>query len=719
MISVNSTNKCFYLEAESFSYVLRVNEIGFLTNAYFGKRIPRADLSYPKYDWNVATGGECCAERMSGLMQEYATYGLGDFREPALIPRDERGSRIAELAYLDYELLAEKPEIRSGIPTAEGRETLVIRLGDRDTGLQVKLYYTVYEKENILTRRAEIVNETAGTVTLEKALSLTLDLPEAGFELLTLWGHNNRERQPERTPLRHGRMCMGNTRNITSHQASNFMALLRPETREESGEVYAAALMYSGAHYEAAEEDEFGRTRLSMGIQPEGFAWTLQPGESFETPEAVLCYTDRGLGQMSRQFHDFYRSYVISPRWVDRERPVVLNSWEGMFFDFDEARLFDTIDGLKDSGIDTFVLDDGWFGARNSAEAGLGDWYPNRAKLPGGLAALAERCRANGLRFGFWIEPEMVNPDSDLYRAHPDWAIGVPGREPVVRRHQLVLDLTRREVLDWVKQTMADVIRESGASYVKWDMNRPLTENFSQGWPAERQGELLHRYVLGVYELAKFLTESFPEVFFEGCSSGGGRFDGAMLRYFPQIWTSDNTDAESRMKIQYGTSLVYPLSASSNHVSRVPSRQNFRVTPRETRRNVAYNGSYGYEFDIRKIPQEEFAAIKGDVERYRSLSALIRRGDLYRGSNRTESNEAVLSVVAKDKSEAYVTFYAALNCPKHHFVLKIPGLAPERLYRVEGKNLVLPGAVLERVGLTLPLLSGDFASFGFRLTAED
>lgn len=713
MIEYCEKCRSFFLDGKNFTYALRVASTGHLTRSYYGKKTAHADYSYYRPEivksFNpVIPGSKLLFE---DIMQEYSTEYLGDYREPALIPVDEAtGSRVADLRYAGYFILPKKPAI-TGIPTSRGGETLVIRLADGISGLEVYLYYSVYEEENIITRRAEIVNRTGGPVKLLRALSICEDFYDSDFELLTLWGHHANEKRPERLPLRHGRTVIGNTRGTTSAHHANFTALLRPDAGEERGEVYATSLVYSGSHYESVEVDESGRTRVLSGINPESFEWKLESGESFETPEAVLNYSEDGLGGMTRQFHDFFRRYLVNPRWVNERRPVVLNSWEGMHFSFDRDRLFDTIDRLRGTGIEIFVLDDGWFGARNSDRAGLGDWFCNEEKLPGGLRAIADRCDANGIRFGLWIEPEMVNPDSDLYRAHPDWAIAVPGREGVTSRNQYVLDFSRSDVVDHIKKVMYDVISTSGATYIKWDMNRPLTENMSRMLPADRQGELQHRYMLGVYELARYLTlEAFPDIFFEGCSGGGGRFDGAMLAYFPQIWTSDNTDADDRTVIQLGTTMVFPMSASSNHVSLSPNIRNGRAAPINTRTNVAYCGSFGYEFDIRKIPADELAGIPAAIEKYRELDALVLYGDLYRGPDRTEGNTSLVCVVSKDKKQAFAVGYQALNPHKMNLRFRIPGLDPDRIYRCEELGLELPGSVYANIGVALPRFKTDFGS---------
>lgn len=724
-MSIKYCEKCrsFFLSGKKSSYIMRVTPEGYLYHAYYGERLPEADLSY--YNPDIASS---CNTNIPGtkrktcyVLQEYATPYLGDFREPALSAVDARGNRAFALKYDSYEILTEKPAIRSGIPMARGGETLKITLKDDVSGLTVYLFYTVYEDEDIITRRAETVNTTAGAIHLERALSITLDFYDCDFEMITYQGRHNGERYPQVSRLIQGRVSVGNIRGTSSHHHAPLVVLRRPGADEENGEVYAASLTYSGSHYDSVEVDESFRARLSMGINPESFDWKLEPGESFETPEAVLCYSHEGMGGMTRRYHDFMRKYIINPRWVNARRPVVLNSWEGMHFTFDRDRLFDTIDRIEGLGIDTFVLDDGWFGARNSDRAGLGDWFVNEEKLPGGLGAIAERCHMRGMKFGLWIEPEMVNPDSDLYRAHPDWAIAAPDGTPRQTRNQLVLDFARPDVVDYIKKVMYDVIAASGADYIKWDMNRSLCENWSHALPADRQGEVQHRYVLGVYELARYLTESFPEIFFEGCCGGGGRFDAAVLTFFPQIWTSDNTDAYDRARIQYGTELIYPISASSNHVSLSPNIRNGRIINADTRRNIAYFGAYGYEFDVNKVPTAELERIPADIEKYRSIEELMQTGDLYRGKTIFDGdcNEMVQTVISKDKRRAVTVYFQALNPLTVAPRFKVPGLADDITYHIEELDLTLPGAVLRNVGIALPRFKTDFASIILTFTAVD
>ncbi len=722
-ITVNHEKKQFHLRGKDFSYVFHVTENRYLNHLYYGKVLAEdADLTY-RYQ-KIAVNDFCgqidgTPVKYTALKPEYSQANYGDFRDPAIFLQDELGAPVVDFRYDSYEIYPEKPLISSGIPSARGGETLAVRLFDPVIHVELILLYTVYEDLNILTRRAEIRNIGEKKVRLQRAMSLSLDFPADNFRVLTLHGNHATECQREISPLVHGQIISGNSRGFSSHQSSPFVALMRAGADEEQGEIFGCNLMYSGSHYECVEQDPVGTVRLIAGIHPLNFSWLLTEGERFETPEAVLCFSDEGLGKMSRSYHDFFRRYVINPAFVEKPRPVVLNSWEGFRFRFDNKMLLDTVDALKGSGIDVFVLDDGWFGARNDDRAGLGDWYVNREKLPGGLKEISDRCREVGLGFGLWIEPEMVNPDSDLYRAHPDWVIRAPGREPVVSRNQCILDFSRRDVLEYIKKQMYEVIRDSGACYIKWDANRHMTENYSSALPAERQGELQHRYMLGVYELAEYLTTSFPDILFEGCSGGGGRFDGAMLHYFPQYWTSDNTDAHDRTMIQYGNSLCYPPCSQSCHVSKVPNQRNGRVTSLRTRTDIACRGILGYEFDVRNMTEEEKKSIPEDIKKYHSIEDLILKGDLYRMKNTFDSNEMCEVLVSKDKSRAYVTYYQCMNTHKTTPDIRINGLDEKRKYQIAELGLTLGGDVLKNAGISLPKCPGDFSTVTLTLTAVE
>ena len=723
MSIIQIDQKQFHLRGKDFSYVMGADRFNYLCHKYYGARLGEdADLRYfykshVYNDYTAQIDGE--QDRYSSIFPEYPVANYGEFRDYAICVEDAKGCPVTDLRYEGYEILSEKPAIGSGIPTARGGETLVISLWDEVLSLRVKLYYTVYEQENVITRRAEIQNCGKDFVKLRRALSVSLDFWDHDFNVLTLRGGHHEERTECITPANYGQIVVGNCRGNSSHQHSPFVALLRPNVTEETGDVFACSLMYSSSHYECVEVDQYGKTRLLAGIRPDTFTWKLESGEVFETPEAVLCYSNEGLGKMSRSYHDFYRNYVINPNFVTRPRPVVLNSWEGMHFKFDNKRLLDAIDAIKGSEIDTFVLDDGWFGARNNAFAGLGDWFVNTKKLPGGLKEISDHCHAAGMNFGLWIEPEMINPDSDLYRAHPDWIISSPDRKPVVSRNQCILDLTRRDVLDHIKESMYRVISESGANYIKWDCNRHMTENWSRLLPADRQGEVQHRYILGVYELATYLTESFPEVLFEGCSGGGGRFDGAMLKFFPQYWTSDNTDTNDRTEIQYGTSLCFPLSSISCHVSASPNIRNGRAASVRARTNIARQGVLGYEFDPLRVSEEELSTIAENIKKHRSTERLILEGDLYRRENRLHSNFMSQTVVSKDKKQAMMVFYQALNPHNSDLIARAAGLDPDKHYRIEELDTVLSGSVLCNVGIYLDRMPKDFEAVLFTLNAID
>ena len=721
MSIIQIAEKQFHLRGKNFSYLFGADRFDYLSHQYFGAALPeQTDLRYlyqPHYKNDYTAQIDGARDRYSSIFPEYPVANYGEFRDFAISAEDQRGVPVVDLRYESARVLSEKPKIASGIPVARGGETLEVTLADRTLGLSVRLYYTVYAKESILTRRAVIVNESGEAIKLHRALSASLDFFDHDFDVLTLHGAHHEERTVQRTPAVYGKISVGNCRGNSSHQDSPFIALLRKGANEESGEVFGCSLMYSGSHYEAVEVDQYGKTRLLAGIQPETFTWKLESGECFETPEAILCYSANGLGEMSRSYHDFYRNYVIDPHFVYASRPVVLNSWEGMHFNFDNKRLLSAIDAVRGSEIDTFVLDDGWFGARNHDKAGLGDWYVNTEKLPGGLKEISDHCKAAGMRFGLWIEPEMVNPDSDLCREHPDWIISAPDRKPVLSRNQCILDLTRRDVVDHLKNVMHRVIAESGAGYIKWDCNRHMTENWSRALPADRQGEVQHRYILGVYELARYLTTSFPDVLFEGCSGGGGRFDGAMLAFFPQYWTSDNTDAHDRTVIQYGTSLCFPLSSHSCHVSASPNIRNGRATSVRARTNIARQGVLGYEFDPLKVSEEELSTIAENIKKHRATEQLILRGDLYRRENTLTGNKMSQTVVSKDKKQAMVVFYQCLNPHHGDLVVRAAGLNPNTLYRVEEIGDVYSGAVLCRVGFPIASMPRDFDAVLFTLTA--
>lgn len=733
-ITVNEQKKTIHLETDHTSYMMAVSEYGHLGHLYYGKRIkhvnpaehfrffevpsPRPDLKREK------------ARMLAIFPFEYPTGGIGDFRTPALQVRNEKGMSACELLYRDARVEFGKPKL-PGLPSSFGDEqsveTLTVELEDPVLHLRVTLFYSVFAKEDVITRSVRICNEGKETLTIERALSASMDLENRNFEVLGLFGDWARERHPERVKLHHGKQVISSLRGVSSPQEAPFIALLGEGTSQEGGEVTAMNFVYSGNFAAFAERSASESVRLGMGIHPEGFSWQLLPGAEFVTPEVVMTYSSEGLDEMTHHFHDFYRNHLIRSRYLQEERPVLINNWEGTYFDFDETKLYEIARGASACGIEMFVMDDGWFGNRNDDEHGLGDWMVNEQKLKGGIRQLADRIRGLGMKFGIWVEPEMVNPDSDLYREHPDWAIAIPGREPSLFRSQLVLDISRKEVRDEIMDRILKVLHEVEADYVKWDMNRYLSDLGSFALTQERQGELSHRYVLGVYEMQERLVKELPNLLFENCSSGGARFDPGMLYYSPQIWTSDDTDAIERLKIQEGTALVYPLSTMGAHVSKVPNEQVGRICPIATRANVALAGSFGYELDITKMTAEEKEEIPKQIRMYHRFRKLTMEGDYYRiASWSAERPFDVWMIVSKDRKEALVTYVQVLGRPQTGAErIRLRGLDPDTGYHMEtvsGKMLPSTSSLrygddLMNDGMLFPAL-GDFESLVLYLRAE-
>ena len=585
-------------------------------------------------------------------------------------------------------------------------ETLTITLKDEFSELLLKLNYGVSESSDVLVRNIEIINGGKDSLNVEKAFSFCTEFfDDGGYSAMRLAGKWAKERTPVVTPLAEGTLRIDSNYGYSSHAMNPFLAILRGECSENDGECYGFNLIYSGSFALTAEINCHGLLRVQGGINDYAFGWRLGGGESLVTPQCALCYSSQGLGGLSRAYHDFFRGFVIDPARVNQRRPILVNNWEATYFDFDNEKLFKIIDEAAELGLDTFVLDDGWFGKRDDDHSGLGDWFVNEKKLKGGLKTVIDRCRQKGLKFGLWFEPEMISEDSDLYRAHPDWAIKKEGVELSRSRNQLVLDFTRKEVVDHVYEVISKVLRENDISYVKWDKNRDITENYSANLPADRQGEFLHRYTLGFYDLAERLTRDFPDVFFEGCAGGGGRFDGGALYYFSQIWTSDDTDALERTKIQWGTSVCYPVSSMSCHVSACPNHQTQRITPFATRGDIASLGATGYELDLSKLSDEEKKQVKEQIANYKQIDGLVLKGDLYRLSNPFNTNYFCEMLVSKDKTAAYVVGERFRGDPgDHNRTLRLTGLAPEKNYLIKELGLTASGAALAGAGVWFPRL---------------
>jgi len=647
---------------------------------------------------------------------EYSTSGVGDYRENCLSVRTTQGHRVCELIYTGHQILDGKPEL-PGLPATFAKDgdqtqTLEITCEDPQIGLKAILRYSVFADADAVIRSVLLENTGSEPLYIERALSACMDLDDESFEMLTLTGSWARERHMTRCPVTYGKHAASSFRGCSSHQEHPFAALVTPGTTQDSGEVYAMHFVYSGNFLTLCQKSQYDSVRMVMGIHPEGFEWVLKPGNTFQTPEVVCVYSDQGLGKMSRTLHDLYRGHLIRSPYLHKKRPVLINNWEATYFDFDSDKLMEIARDAKEAGIEMLVMDDGWSGRRNLDDSSLGDWTVNEEKLPGGLPSLVERVKAEGLSFGIWFEPEMVSPDSDLYRAHPDWAIQIPGRTPTQSRAQYVLDLSRPEVVDHVYECVAKILRSADISYVKWDMNRQFTDLGSAALPPEQQGELAHRYILGVYELQERLVTEFPELLLENCASGGGRFDPGMLYYSPQIWCSDDTDAVERLAIQEGTALLYPLSCMGAHVSACPNHIVGRNTPFETRGHVALDGTFGYELDITKLPAEEKEKVKQQIALYHRYDHLVREGAYYRIASWQENHRYdCWEVAAKDQSEAlatYVQVLAGANVRSRRIRLK--GLDEGALYRLEGTEKVYSGQVLMYGGVLMEAREGDYVS---------
>lgn len=724
-------DKIFKLDTPSSTYMIAiVDEEGFLGHVYYGKRVPDENLSYlmrtREAPFTPSVNNRDRASFLNTFPMEYPTHGLGDYREDCLSVLTQAGHSACGLRYVSHRIFPGKPKLE-GLPSTFGGEgdctTLELLAEDPVLQLRVILRYTAFERLDAVTRSVVLTNGSEEPLRLTKVLSACLDMDNRNFDLITLHGAWARERQIQRSPLCRGRQSAFSVCGESSHQEHPFLALAEKAATQDSGEVYAMNFVYSGNFLAQAELTQFDSVRAVMGIHPYDFCWTLAPGESFTAPEVVLVYSDSGLGGMTRTFHDLYRGHLIRGEYRDKPRPVLINNWEATYFDFNTEKLIAIARQAASLGIEMLVMDDGWFGGRSSDDCALGDWQVNENKLPGGLRRLADEVNGLGMRFGIWMEPEMISPDSDLYRAHPDWAVRIPGRTAVRSRNQYVLDFSRREVRNYIYECVRAVLKSANIDYLKWDMNRQLTDLGGIALPAGRQGELLHRYTLGVYEMQERLVTEFPHLLLENCSGGGARFDPGMLYYSPQIWCSDDTDAVERLKIQEGTALVYPLSAMGAHVSDCPNHAVGRVTPFETRGYVALAGTFGYELDVTKIPKEDRDQIPGQIALYHRYSGLMRQGDYYRVASYAENHGYdCWMVVSKDKQEALVTYIQVLGRPNAHSVrVRLNGLDESALYRVEGEGQeeqVLSGAALRCAGINVGGLWGDFRGRLIHLTAE-
>lgn len=713
-IHVNEEHKLFHLQTAKTSYIFKILENGNAGQLYYGPQIP-VKKDYPnlasreEHDCTNTLTVDQSDFQLELIKQEYAGLGKGDYRYPAYQITYPNGSRTSEFEYTGYEVADGKERLKN-MPSAfddqgDDSQTLTVTFKDELANLVLQLHYTVFEKEDVIVRSATFINHGQEAVTLDRALSLQLDLPDHDYDMLQFSGSWARERHLIRTPLRSGIQSIGSLRVASSHQQNPFFALARPHTDNHQGSAFGFNFIYSGNFIDSVEVDQFDTTRVLVGINPDDFGWKLANGESFQTPEAVMTYTSDGLNQMSQQLGAFYQDHLINQHFAHQDRPILINNWEATFMDFNEAKLMKIVDQADKLGIEMFVLDDGWFGHRDDDKSSLGDWFVDQKKFSNGISGFADRVHDKGMKFGLWFEPEMISIDSKLYEKHPDWMIATPGRQGTPARNQYVLDMTRQEVVDYLFEHMSAIIKQTKLDYIKWDMNRNITEMYGAKLPADQQIEFPHRYILGVYQLYARLTEAFPKVLFESCASGGGRFDLGMMYYAPQAWCSDDTDAVERIKIQDGTSYGYTQNMWGAHVSAVPNDQVGRLTSLDTRAAVAYFGDFGYELDITKMAADELATIKKQVAFYKQYRHLFQFGKFYRLDNPDTNNDNVYGwqVVNEDRSEAILTRFQILNGANPAYIrVYFAGLDPEATYTVNDGEEHFSGAELMNAGYFVP-----------------
>ena len=718
-IIMNQAEQVFTLQTKRTTYQMKAGDYGILLHLYYGARVEDCTMDYllhrkdVGFSGNPYEAGEDRTFSLDTLPQEFPSYGVGDYRNNCVGVCQADGTRAADFRYVSWEIREGAHKI-PGLPCLfdedETAETLVIFLEDAASSLKLELYYVVFADRDVIARSARITNGGKEAVRLEKMMSACLELPNGSWEAIHFHGRHAMERRLERLPLMHGTMEVGSRRGTSSHQHNPGVILCSPDATEEHGGCYGLSLIYSGSFSMEIEMDQMDSVRAVCGINPEFFEYRLEPGEAFDTPQLMMTYSGSGLGRMSANFHSIIRHNLCRGKYKFARRPVLINNWEATYFDFNEEKILSIARQASELGIEMLVLDDGWFGSRDSDNAGLGDWFVNTDKLKGGLTDLVTGINGLGMKFGIWIEPEMVNEDSRLYREHPDWALTIPGRKPCRSRNQLVLDMSRSEVRDYVFDSIAAVLKSANVEYVKWDMNRSICDVYSAVLPKERQGEVYHRYVLGIYDLMERFTSSFPNILFEGCSGGGGRFDPAILYYSPQIWCSDDTDGIERLEIQYGTSFFYPISAVGSHVSAIPNHQTGRRTPLATRGVVAMAGSFGYEMDLNLLTEDEKEAVKAQVEDYKKYYDLIHNGDYYRlASPQGDSGFTAWQFVSGDKTRTLLNLvitHVRANAPDLWF--KLRGLDPEKRYRLEENGRIYSGSALMNAGISIPMIMGDY-----------
>lgn len=726
-IVYSKSDRTFTIQTKNTTYQMQVDPYGFLLHLYYGKKTDGSCMDYllTYYDrgfsGNPFDAGDDRTYSMDALPQEYPSYGTGDYRSTALIVENADGSTACDLRYRSHHIFNGKYKI-PGLPAVYADETesqtLEIVMEDAVTGVEVTLQYGVLPDYDVITRSEKIVYRGEGKICIRKAQSACLDFVQGKYDLLTFYGRHAMERTMQREPVTHGSHVIGSVRGTSSHQYNPMMILADENTTDQYGNCYAMSFVYSGNFKGETLKDQFGQTRALMGLQDEMFSYPLAEGETFYTPEVLLTFSGSGMNLLSQNLHRCIRQHICRGKYKESVRPVLVNSWEASYFDFDGDTLYELAKEAKHAGIDMLVLDDGWFGKRDDDNSGLGDWFVNEKKLGGTLGDLIKKINDLGVKFGIWVEPEMISEDSDLYREHPDWALTIPGRNPVHARNQLVLDFSRKEVVDHIFDQICKVLDQGNIEYVKWDMNRSLMDVFSRG--TEDQGRVMYDYVLGLYDFLERIVTRYPDLLIEGCSGGGGRFDAGMMYYTPQIWCSDNTDALDRLQIQYGTSFGYPVSAVGSHVSAVPNHQTGRITSLHTRGVVAMAGTLGYELNLGKLSEEEKQEIRLQVEEYRKFAPLIQTGLYYRLSDPAREEYAAWAFVSEDQKEVLLNVVLQeIHGNMTVNYVKLQGLKCSAIYRETETGKIYNGAALMEAGIPMPVEMGEFKAYQMHLAAEE
>ena len=726
-IVYSKADRTFTIQTKNTTYQMQVDPYGFLLHLYYGKKTDGSCMDYllTYYDrgfsGNPFDAGDDRTYSMDALPQEYPSYGTGDYRSTALIIENVDGSTACDLRYRSHHIFNGKYKI-PGLPAVYADETesqtLEIVMEDAVTGVEVTLQYGVLPDYDVITRSEKIVYRGEGKIFIRKAQSACLDFVQGKYDLLTFYGRHAMERRLQREPVTHGSHVIGSVRGTSSHQYNPMMILADENTTDQYGNCYAMSFVYSGNFKGETLKDQFRQTRALMGLQDEMFSYPLAEGETFYTPEVLLTFSGSGMNLLSQNLHRCIRQHICRGKYKESVRPVLVNSWEAAYFDFDGDTLYELAKEAKNAGIDMLVLDDGWFGKRDDDNSGLGDWFVNEKKLGGTLGDLIKKINDLGVKFGIWVEPEMISEDSNLYREHPDWALTIPGRNPVHARNQLVLDFSRKEVVDHIFDQICKVLDQGNIEYVKWDMNRSLMDVFSRG--TEDQGRVMYDYVLGLYDFLERIVTRYPDLLIEGCSGGGGRFDAGMMYYTPQIWCSDNTDALDRLQIQYGTSFGYPVSAVGSHVSAVPNHQTGRITSLHTRGVVAMAGTFGYELNLGKLSEEEKQEIRLQVEEYRKFAPLIQTGLYYRLSDPAREEYAAWAFVSEDRKEVLLNVVLQeIHGNMTVNYVKLQGLKCSAIYRDTETGKIYNGAALMEAGIPMPVEMGEFKAYQMHLTAEE